>query len=163
MDQMERSRLEGTWEGLIIPVVRNLTDSLLCVFSCSNNSCLWLSVDRWQVMMVFPSLFLIIYFLLPLFIEFPFLVVFPDLNLPKAGLHSVRFFDCFSSCGADTVCKLSMGFWGWNWNSSYKNKLHEYWFFKSSSRNFLFLACYSLFLSHCMTLSFSFFKIWVWL
>ena len=40
---------------LIISVVRDLTDSLLCVFSCSKNSCLCLSVDRWQVMMVFSS------------------------------------------------------------------------------------------------------------
>ena len=46
---------------LIIFVVRDLTDSLLCVFSSSNNSCLCLSVDRYQVMMVFPSLFLIVY------------------------------------------------------------------------------------------------------
>ena len=44
---------------LIISVVRDLTDSLLCVFSHSNNSCLCLSVDRWQVMMVFSSFFLI--------------------------------------------------------------------------------------------------------
>ena len=30
-------------------------------------------------------------------------VVFPDLNLPKVGPQDVRFFNCFSSCGADTV------------------------------------------------------------
>ena len=42
-------------------------------------------------------------FLLLLFVELPFHVVSPDLNLPKAGLQDVRFFDCFSSCGADTV------------------------------------------------------------
>ena len=55
------------------------------------------------MMMVFSSLFLIIYFLLLLFVELPKYVVFPDLNLPKAGPQDVRFFDCFSSCGADTV------------------------------------------------------------
>ena len=33
-----------------------------------------------------------------------------------------------------------------------------YCYFKSSSRNFLFLACYYLFLSECMTLSFLFFS-----
>ena len=72
-------RIDNSWSGLwrwtrwrdlgwevhgkelIIFVVRDLTDSLLCVFPCSNNSCLCLSVDRWQVMMVFPSLFLIVY------------------------------------------------------------------------------------------------------
>ena len=57
MDQME-SHLgwEVLVKELIISVVTELTDSL-CVFSCSKNSCLCLSVDdRWQVMMVFPSL-----------------------------------------------------------------------------------------------------------
>ena len=58
---------------LIISVVRDLTDSLLCVFSCSNNSCLCLSVDQWQVMMVFSCLFLIVYFfLILLFVELTF-------------------------------------------------------------------------------------------
>ena len=42
-------------------------------------------------------------FLLLLFVELPFHVVSSDLNLPKAGPQDVRFFDCFSSCGADTV------------------------------------------------------------
>ena len=52
--------------------------------------------------MVFSSLFLIIHFLLLLFVELPsFHVVFRDLNLPKAGPQDVRFFDCFSSCGAE--------------------------------------------------------------
>ena len=55
------------------------------------------------VFSVFSSLFLIIYFLLLLFVELPKYVVFPDLNLPKAGPQDVRFFNCFSSCGADTV------------------------------------------------------------
>ena len=54
-------------------------------------------------MMVFSSLFLIIYFLFLLFVELPKYAVFRDLNLPKAGPQDVRFFDCFSSCGADTV------------------------------------------------------------
>ena len=45
-------------------------------------------------MMVFSSLFLIIYFFLLFFVELPFLVVFPDLSLPKVGPQDVRFFDC---------------------------------------------------------------------
>ena len=55
--------------------------------------------------MMFSSLFLIIYFLLLLLVELPFHVVFPDLKLicPRAAPQDVRFFDCFSSCGADTV------------------------------------------------------------
>ena len=72
---------------LIIFVVRDFTDSLLCVFPCSNNSCLCLWVDRWQVMMVFPSLFLIVYCFLLLFVELPFHAVFPDLNLPLRLVH----------------------------------------------------------------------------
>ena len=43
------------------------------------------------------------FFLLLLFVELPKYVVFPDLNLPRAGPQDVRFFDCFCSCGADTV------------------------------------------------------------
>ena len=60
-------------------------------------------MDDKTVMMVFSSLFLIIYFLLLPFVELPKYVVFPDLNLPEAGPQDVRFFDCFSSCGVDTV------------------------------------------------------------
>ena len=127
MDQMERSRLGGTWERTNNFCCQGLDWQPFCVFSCSNNSCLCLSVDQWQVMMVFSSLFLIIYFFLLLFVELPFHFVFPDLNLPKVGPQDVRVFDCnFSSCGADTgwlLLKHSLGFWGWKWNSSYKNKL----------------------------------------
>ena len=84
MDQMERSRLGCTWERTNNFCCQGLGWQPSCVFSCSNDSCLCLSVDRWQVMIkVFSSLFLIIYFLLLLFIELPFHVVFPDLNLPK--------------------------------------------------------------------------------
>ena len=61
------------------------------------------------MMMAFSSLFLIIYFLLLLFVELPFHVVFPDLNLPKAGPQDVRFFDCFLPVVL-ILCKLSLGF-----------------------------------------------------
>ena len=71
-------------EELIIFVVRDLTDSLLCVFPCSNNSCLCLSVDRWQVMMVFSSVFLIVYFfLILLFVELTFPCCFSRSKSPK--------------------------------------------------------------------------------
>ena len=85
MDQMERSRLVCTWERNNNFCCQGLDWQPSCVFSCSNKSCLCLSVDLWQVMMVFSSLFPIICFLLLLFIELPFHVVFFFyLNLPKA-------------------------------------------------------------------------------
>ena len=96
--QMKRSRLGGTWERTNNFCCQGLDwQPSLCkmYFPGVNISCLCLSVDRWQVMMVFSSLFLITYFLLLFFVELLFHVVFPDLNLPKTGPQNVRFFDCF--------------------------------------------------------------------
>ena len=59
-------------------------------------------------MMVFSSLFIITYFLLLLFAELPFHVVFLDLNLPKAGPQDVRFLIVFLPVVL-ILCKLSFG------------------------------------------------------
>ena len=91
MDQMEWSRLGGTWER---------TNNFCCQGldwqpSLCNNSCLCLSVEWWQVMMVFSFVFSNNLFFAPVLHWITFPCCFPDLNLPKTGPQDVRFFDCF--------------------------------------------------------------------
>ena len=97
MDQMEGSRLGGTWERTNNFCCQGLVwQASLCIFPCSNNSCLCLSVDRWQVMMVFSSLFLIVYFFLTLlFVELTFPCCFSRSKSPKGWSTGSNIFWLF--------------------------------------------------------------------
>ena len=97
MDQMEGSRLGGTWERTNNFCCQGLVwQASLCIFPCSNNSCLCLSVDRWQVMMVFSSLFLIVYFfLILLFVELTFPCCFSRSKSPKGWSTGSNIFWLF--------------------------------------------------------------------
>ena len=97
MDQMEGSRLGGTWERTNNFCCQGLVwQPSLCIFPCSNSSCLCLSVDRWQVMMVFSSLFLIVYFfLILLFVELTFPCCFSRSKSPKGWSTGSNIFWLF--------------------------------------------------------------------